>query len=424
MIEGSGNVTVASDAFGGTEVFFGDDVWTNTAGGNWNDEESWSSGVPGGCSTVVIGVSGTYTVAITGESHQVNSLAITDAGATLTGSGHLSVTTTLDNAGIIQPDGCLVVDADVFLNEYSGVVQSLNGNALTIQESEDGSINYGLFNAAGGNITLDREGSATNHGFVEATAGGTLTIQNHSVATNDGIIQSLGDGSQVILYNNFADANAIDGTMKAADGGSIAIYVSPGEHTGGGNFGKMEAVAGGTFSVFGDMFNAIGATVKAVGYGSHFQFSPNEEFDDDNVVTNEGNILAAYYGKVAFDGVQVFNFAGGNPGTIEALDRGVICFDNASLNNGNGGTVEALGWGSKVSIVDESVVNNGTLTANGGTLYIGGGSTLSNVAVVTLAAVLPTSATPLPRPLLRSEPSGCPEPGRFNWITPLVQAPP
>jgi hypothetical protein len=200
-VDGSGNVAVAADAFGGTEVFFGNDVWTNTAGGNWNDEESWSSGVPGGCSTVVIGVSGTYTVAITGESHQVNSLAITDAGATLTGSGHLSVTTTLDNAGIIQPDGCLTIDvgqfdeAGTFINEYIGRVQSLAGNSLTInQESADGSsINYGLFNAAGGNITLDREGSATNHGVLEATAGGTLTIHNHSVATNDGIIQSLGD---------------------------------------------------------------------------------------------------------------------------------------------------------------------------------------------------------------------------------------
>jgi hypothetical protein len=189
--------------------------------------------------------------------------------------------------------------------------------------------------------------------------------------------------SKVILYNNFADANATDGTMKAADGGSIAIYVSPGEHTGGGNFGKMEAVTGGTFSVFGDMLNAAGAAVKAVGYGSQFEFSPNEE-SDDNVVTNEGNILAAYYGKVAFDGVQVFNFdphTDENPGTIEAVNSGIICFDNATLNNGNGGTVEALGWGSKVSIVDESVVNNGTLTADGGTLFIGGGSELHQVIV-------------------------------------------
>ena len=30
--------TLEPDAFGGTEVFFGNDVWTNTAGGNWNHE--------------------------------------------------------------------------------------------------------------------------------------------------------------------------------------------------------------------------------------------------------------------------------------------------------------------------------------------------------------------------------------------------
>ncbi len=402
-VEGSGSVTLASDAFGGTEVFFGDDVWTNTAGGDWTqtDGSNWNDGfghAPNPTTDAVIGASGVYTVTIVpvgnDESREVKagSLAITDAGATLTGAGTLTVTTTLDNAGIIQPDGCLTIDvgsfdqAGTFINEYSGRIQSLDGNSLTInQESADGSsINYGLFNAAGGNITLDREGSATNHGVLEATAGGTLTIHNHSVATNDGIIQSLGDGSQVILYNNFADANANDGTMKAADGGSIAIYVSPSEETGGGNFGKMEAVDGGTFSVFGDMFNAAGATVKAVGYGSQFEFSPNNDFDDDNVVTNEGNILAAYNGKVAFDGVQVFNYdphTDENPGTIEAANRGIICFDNATLNNGNGGTVEALGWGSKIAIVDESVVTNGTLTADGGTLFIGGDSTLTDVTV-------------------------------------------
>ena len=252
--------TLEPDAFGGTEVFFGDDVWTNTAGGDWtqSDGSNWNDGdchAPNPTTDAVIGVSGVYTVTIVpvgnDESREVKagSLAITDAGATLTGAGTLTVTTTLDNAGIIQPDGCLTIDvgrfdeAGTFINEYSGRAQSLDGNSLTInQESGDGSsINYGLFNAAGGNITLDREGSATNHGVLEATAGGTLTIHNQSAATNDGIIQSLGDGSHVVLHNNFADANASDGTMKAADGGSIAIYVTPSDGTGGGNFGKMEA---------------------------------------------------------------------------------------------------------------------------------------------------------------------------------------
>ena len=43
--------------------------------------------------------------------------------------------------------------------------------------------------------------------------------------------------------------------------------------------------------------------------------------------------------------------------------------------------VEALGWGSKVAI-ENSTVTNGTLTADGGTLFIGGDSILSNVAFV------------------------------------------
>ena len=79
--------TLEPDAFGGTEVFFGNDVWTNTAGGNWNHESNWSHGVPEAWSTdAVIGVSGVYTVTISqsNETDRANSLAITDRGATLT----------------------------------------------------------------------------------------------------------------------------------------------------------------------------------------------------------------------------------------------------------------------------------------------------------------------------------------------------
>jgi hypothetical protein len=79
--------TLEPDAFGGTEVFFGNDVWTNTAGGNWNHESNWSDGVPEAWSTdAVIGVSGVYTVTISqsNETDRANSLAITDRGATLT----------------------------------------------------------------------------------------------------------------------------------------------------------------------------------------------------------------------------------------------------------------------------------------------------------------------------------------------------
>ena len=60
-------------------------------------------------------------------------------------------------------------------------------------------------------------------------------------------------------------------------------------------------------------------------------------------------------------------------GLIAAEDHGTVTFED--LNNDGGlnnlGTVEVLGWGSQVSI-QHSTVTNGTLTADGGTLFIGG----------------------------------------------------
>jgi hypothetical protein len=83
--DANANLTLEPDALGGTEVFFGNDVWKNAAGGDWSDGSSWSSGVPTSETDAVIGVSGTYTVTIaqSDESDQANSLAITNAAATL-----------------------------------------------------------------------------------------------------------------------------------------------------------------------------------------------------------------------------------------------------------------------------------------------------------------------------------------------------
>jgi hypothetical protein len=176
--------TLEPDAFGGTEVFFGNDVWTNTAGGNWNHESNWSDGVPEGCSTdAVIGLNGVYTVTISqsDETDRANSLAITDRGATLTGSGTLSIATTLDNAGIIDATGCnfLHIETHTLINEYSGVIAALNGGDLTVTDQTD-SANYGLIKAAnGGSLTIENDGTATNYGVIQAVNNGTIVFYNN-----------------------------------------------------------------------------------------------------------------------------------------------------------------------------------------------------------------------------------------------------
>jgi hypothetical protein len=90
--------------------------------------------------------------------------------------------------------------------------------------------------------------------------------------------------------------------------------------------------------------------------------------------------VATDHGTVAFKFGTVENAA---DAVIAAEDHGAVTFEDVNSNGGlnNLGTVEALGWGAKVSIED-SRVTNGTLAADGGTLFIGDGSTLSNVAIV------------------------------------------
>ena len=397
-IEGSGNVVVAPDAFGGTEVFFGDDVWTNTAGGDWTqtDRSNWNNGnghVPNPSTDAVIGVSGVYTVTIVpvgnDESREVKtgSLAITDAGATLTGSGTLTVETTLDNAGTINATGCdvLYINTDTLINEYSGVIAALNNGNLVIADQSD-SENYGLIKAAnGGSLTITHDGTATNeHGAtIEAVNNGDLTLNNNLADANYGLMKSAGDGSTITI--NVDNVDPSDGQVA------------------GGNFSKMEAVNGGDFSIVGDMFNASGATMKAVGEGSQFKFLNADYEEGATGVGNAGTIFAADHGAVTFCGVAVDNQDGGViaatdygtvtfkfgsvdnevGATIVAQDYGTVTFDHVSTDGGltNLGMVEAFGWGSLVSI-EHSTVTGGTLTADGGTILIGCDSTLNGVSVV------------------------------------------
>ena len=92
----------------------------------------------------------------------------------------------------------------------------------------------------------------------------------------------------------------------------------------------MEAVAGGTFSVVGDMFNAAGATIKAVGEGSQFDFSTNDYAANDRFVGNAGTIFATDHGEVSFCGVRVENQDGG---TIVATDFGTVMFKCGAVTN-------------------------------------------------------------------------------------------
>jgi hypothetical protein len=323
------------------------DEWINTSGGAWTAGANWSNSAPPTSSMdAVVDLSGTYTITIANSDldDAAKSLMISDNGATLTGSGTLTV-------------GSIV--------NY-GKVEAGHGDTLSITELSDGSENFGKIEARdGGSLTLNREGSTTN----EAS----------------GIVEALGHGSTLTLNNNLSDAN--DGTVKAAYGGTVTINVADIDNTGdGGNYGKIEAIAGGTLAIVGDAFNASGAKIEASGRHSQVEFSSGDYLTG---VDNEGTIIAEHHGSVSFDNVGVDNEADGedrgkieadghgskvkfdhdhvdNSGHIEAKHGGEVSFYESHVDNKHDAMIEADGSGSEVKFDRDHVDNSGHIEAEHG----------------------------------------------------------
>ncbi len=334
---------IANDGGNAEVVLATEDEWINTSGGLWTTDSDWSNNLPPtSTENAVIDKPGTYTVTISGPV-EANSLTISDASATLDGSGTLT-------AGMIVNHGNIEAGA---------------GETLIIDELGSGSTNYGLIEALdGGSLTINRDASATN----EAT----------------GIVESLGPGSTLTLYNNLSDANY--GTNVAADGGTFIVNVADSGAPGGGNFHTMEAISGGTFEISGDMLNASGAEIESIGRDSVVEFV-NANYADDvpTIIDNQGTILAFDHGTVSFDGVGVKNEALAfitsegpgahvgisdvfldNFGTMVAEYGGAICIAATLGVNESTGTMEAVGLGSLLTISDSGINNFGTIAAECG----------------------------------------------------------
>ena len=188
------NFTLTNDGtlFGGTDVVYVTvDEWTNTSGGPWATASDWSGGIPTSTTTAAIDLSGTYTVTISGTTDTANSLTISDANATLDGSGTLSVGT-IDNNGTI--------DASV-ANSTLKIIGNITGSGpLQIAN----------------NATLELDGTATNtvsflsgHGTLQIDSSGTsssFSVTGGAVQQNDVIyLPNIGFSAASDSYNPTTD---------------------------------------------------------------------------------------------------------------------------------------------------------------------------------------------------------------------------
>jgi hypothetical protein len=340
-----------------------------------------------------------------------------------TSGGTLAIQDSVANAGTVQADGstaAVTLSGATFDNLFSVVAE--NGGSITftnvavtneaISTTDPAG---GTINANGGTIAFNG-GSLANDHLLEATNGGTLQLENLTVNNSAAATASVDATSTADLMAAAILGGTIenDGKVVVTDGASVLHGDSV------TNDGTMTVEAGASLKLEGDtaLINDAGALIKADGGTVAI------ELDTDSNV-NSGTIEAVNGGKVDFyinvDGgsnqglieagaggtVHFFQThggggggggaQGGNYGTMEAKDGGILIFDGGldnfdhvdALNGGlvylnegiknHAGTVEACGDGSQISI------SNGGDSENADTIIA------KNDGVISLASVMLTN---------------------------------
>jgi hypothetical protein len=349
----------------------------------------------------------------TGNQYFNGSGGLTEA----TAGGTLAIKDSVANAGTVKADGAgstVALSGKTFDNFFSVVAKNggsitFTGVAVTNEAVSASDPTGGTINAAGGTIAFNG-GSLANGNMLEATTGGTLQLENIIVTNSSAATASVDATSTLDLMSAAILGGTIenDGNAVVTGGASVLHGASV------TNAGTMTVEAGASLTLEGDttLVNEAGGLIKADGGTVAI------ELDTDSNV-NSGTIEAINHGEVDFyinveggsnhglieagaGGTAHFfqthhgggggdggGPQGGNYGTMEAADGGVLIFDGGLdnfhlveavngglvyLNNGiknHAGTVEASGAGSQISIsgggdsqnADTIIAENGGLIA-------------------------------------------------------------
>jgi hypothetical protein len=293
-------------------------------------------------------------------------------------AGTLAIKDSVVNAGTVQADGigaAVALSGATFDNLFSVVAK--NGGTVTFADVKvtNEAVSAadpagGTINANGGTIAFDG-GSLANNNVLEATNGGTLQLEN-IVVTNSGAGSATIDATSNL---DLIGASILGGTIEN-DGNALV--------TGGAsvlhgdsviNAGTMTVEAGASLTLEGDttLTNEAGGLIKADGAGATVSI----ELDTDTNV-NSGTIKAVNGGEVDF---HVNVDGGSNHGLIEAGAGGTVHFfghhgggggGGGGDKGGNFGTMEAIDGG--VLIFDGGIDNFDLVAAfNGGLVYLNNG---------------------------------------------------
>ena len=383
------------------------------------------------------------TVTNASPSLNINGSSITNSGQIILSAPVSFGTTglTLSSSGTLTLSGrgTITMNANSFGGDYIGgsaklfnksTIQGAGGFDMTFNNASAGVINA---NESGFQLVVGRnqaQGASTNTGLMEATNGGQLAMGSLTLNNVGGTIKASGKNSYVQLVGEGQGGETFTGgTWTTANGGVIQVVdttalldgtngntitnsgtmqlVDGAGHPGGNfqgtvnNTGTIQLLSrGGGLGVNipgGQTFTLTGTGSLTMGDGTANAYNNQDyisggTFVNEQLVQGTGSIL----NLAGFNNSGTINAniptgssnlqlqlgragASTNTGTIEASNGGVLVVGSTTIDN-TGGTIEAVGANSNVSLVGSLgtsglTISGGTYTTSGGGVVYGYGGT-------------------------------------------------
>lgn len=265
---------------------------------------------------------------------------LTIAGATITNAGLLEAT----NRGVLQ-------FANTTVNNAGGRIEA-NGANAAVQFFNNSSIRGGTLNSKGLFLGTPAGGTASLDGSTGAgpvTMNGTYTSDFNSATHLVGTINNMGK----IQVNGGSGNNSFlvfdTGNLTLQGGGAVTLNTL----TGGGNASIFQGAPGITLT-------NVDNTIQGSGLISSTEI---------NLVNQAGGVINANStGGARTTALTIQGAIGAaitNAGLMEATNSGVLQLSNATVNNA-GGRIEANGANATVQFFNNTSIQGGTLTNNGG----------------------------------------------------------
>jgi hypothetical protein len=338
-------------------------VWTNTAGGNWNNAVNWDPNQVPGINDAVIITNSIVTVSLGG--------AASAGGITLGANLNCGTPTVLSlNGQTLTLNGPLVVGSCGQFTVDSG---TLNGTA---NASVSGQIGW-TSGTLGGTLTLNADGTLLISGANNNDMPNCTLTNNGTVTWVSGTIRAGGNPGTFIYNNGLWDAQS-DQQMNNTFGGNGVVF---------NNFGTFRKSGGpsefANATLFGQgvAFNQLAGVIDVQNgtNGLELALEGGGNLTGGFITTNQFGLTILSIGSFIVNGTvtgtNTWQDAGslvGNNVINGALTWVGGTWDEAAVTIAPNSTVIVAGGSGVNDMQNASVTNNGTVVWVSGTIRAGG----------------------------------------------------